>query len=338
MRTTRKILVFIVAVALVGFLWYRFALSSVSAEQDRTVVSIESGMSVSRIADLLEEKNLIRSPFAFRLYVRLHGMQTKLQAGRFVLSEAMSVPDVVEVLRSGKSQEISVTIPEGWTVKDIDTAIARMGLADSGSIIDCAQRCDFSSFDFLPKVSGLAARGGKLEGYLYPDTYFADTANFVPKFFLERMLGAFRKNVVDAYVADIKASGHSLHEIVTMASLVEEETRTDAERPIVAGILWKRYDGNIGLGVDAPVRYIVDKPTNAITVSDLETESPYNTRKFRGLPPGPIANPGLKSILAALDPQESPYWYYLHDTKGIIHYAVTNEEHNENRRKYLRWP
>jgi len=338
MRTTRKILVFIVAVALVGFLWYRFALSSVSAEQDRTVVSIESGMSVSRIADLLEEKNLIRSPFAFRLYVRLHGMQTKLQAGRFVLSEAMSVPDVVEVLRSGKSQEISVTIPEGWTVKDIDTAIARMGLADSGSIIDCAQRCDFSSFDFLPKVSGLAARGGKLEGYLYPDTYFADTANFVPKFFLERMLGAFRKNVVDAYAADIKASGHSLHEIVTMASLVEEETRTDAERPIVAGILWKRYDGNIGLGVDAPVRYIVDKPTNAITVSDLETESPYNTRKFRGLPPGPIANPGLKSILAALDPQESPYWYYLHDTKGIIHYAVTNEEHNENRRKYLRWP
>jgi len=336
MRTTRKILVFIVAVALVGFLWYRFALSSVSAEQDRTVVSIESGMSVSRIADLLEEKNLIRSPFAFRLYVRLHGMQTKLQAGRFVLSEAMSVPDVVEVLRSGKSQEISVTIPEGWTVKDIDTAIARMGLADSGSIIDCAQRCDFSSFDFLPKVSGLAARGGKLEGYLYPDTYFADTANFVPKFFLERMLGAFRKNVVDAYVADIKASGHSLHEIVTMASLVEEETRTDAERPIVAGILWKRYDGNIGLGVDATVRYIVDKPTNAITVSDLETESPYNTRKFRGLPPGPIANPGLKSILAALDPQESPYWYYLHDTKGIIHYAVTNEEHNENRRKYLR--
>ena len=336
MRTTRKILVFIVAVALVGFLWYRFALSSVSAEQDRTVVSIESGMSVSRIADLLEEKNLIRSPFAFRLYVRLHGMQTKLQAGRFVLPEAMSVPDVVEVLRSGKSQEISVTIPEGWTVKDIDTAIARMGLADSGSIIDCAQRCDFSSFDFLPKVSGLAARGGKLEGYLYPDTYFADTANFVPKFFLERMLGAFRKNVVDAYVADIKASGHSLHEIVTMASLVEEETRTDAERPIVAGILWKRYDGNIGLGVDATVRYIVDKPTNAITVSDLETESPYNTRKYRGLPPGPIANPGLKSILAALDPQESPYWYYLHDTKGIIHYAVTNEEHNENRRKYLR--
>ena len=336
MRTTRKILVFIVAVALVGFLWYRFALSSVSAEQDRTVVSIESGMSVSRIADLLAEKDLIRSPFAFRLYVRLHGMQTKLQAGRFVLSEAMSVPEVVEVLRSGKSQEISVTIPEGWTVKDIDTAIARMGLADSGSIIDCAQRCDFSSFDFLPKVSGLAARGGKLEGYLYPDTYFADTANFVPKFFLERMLGAFRKNVVDAYVADIKASGHSLHEIVTMASLVEEETRTDAERPIVAGILWKRYDGNIGLGVDATVRYIVDKPTNAITVSDLETESPYNTRKYRGLPPGPIANPGLKSILAALDPQESPYWYYLHDTKGLIHYAVTNEEHNENRRKYLR--
>jgi len=327
----------VVGVALfVMILGYRHALSSIGSAQDRTVIAIESGMSVSGIADLLAEKGLIRSPFIFRLYVRLHGAQSNLQAGRFVLSGDMSVPQIVDVLRSGKSQEVSVTIPEGWTVTDIDAALARMGLAESGSIIDCAQRCDFSSFDFLPKVSNLAERGGTLEGYLYPDTYFADTANFVPKFFLERMLGAFRKNVVAGQAEAIKASGHSLHEIVTMASLVEEETKTDEERPVVAGILWKRYDGNIGLGVDATVRYILDKPTSAITVSDLETVSPYNTRKFRGLPPGPIANPGLKSILATLEPQESPYWYYLHDSKGVIHYATTNEEHNENRRKYLR--
>lgn len=331
----KKFFLIVGVVLLAAFLWYRHGLWSAGSAQNRTVVTVESGMSVSAIADLLVEKDLIRSPSVFRLYVRLHGMQTKLQAGRFVLSGDMSVPEIVEVLRSGKSQEISVTIPEGWTVKDIDAAIARLGLAASGSILDCAQRCDFSSFDFLPEVSGLAERGGKLEGYLYPDTYFADTGNFVPKFFLERMLGAFRKNVVTGQAEAIKASGYSLHEIVTMASLVEEETKTDEERPVVAGILWKRYDGNIGLGVDATVRYILDKPTSAITLSDLDTVSPYNTRKFRGLPPGPIANAGLKSIRAALDPQESPYWYYLHDAQGLIHYATTNEEHNENRRKYL---
>ncbi|MDD5751391.1 MAG: endolytic transglycosylase MltG [Candidatus Peribacteraceae bacterium] len=332
----KKFFLIVGVVLLAAFFWYRHGLWSAGSAQNRTVVTVESGMSVSAIADLLAEKDIIRSPSVFRLYVRLHGMQTKLQAGRFVLSGDMSVPEMVEVLRSGKSQEISVTIPEGWTVKDIDAAIARLGLAASGSILDCAQRCDFSSFDFLPEVSGLAERGGKLEGYLYPDTYFADTANFVPKFFLERMLGAFRKNVVTGQAEAIKASGYSLHEIVTMASLVEEETKTDEERPVVAGILWKRYDGNIGLGVDATVRYILDKPKSAITLSDLDTVSPYNTRKFRGLPPGPIANAGLKSIRAALDPQESPYWYYLHDAKGLIHYATTNEEHNENRRQYLR--
>lgn len=332
----KKILTIIGVIVLVGFLWYRYALSSVSASQDRTVMTVESGMSVSRIADLLEEKNLIRSPFAFRMYVRLHGAQSKLQAGRFVLSQVMSVPEIIEVLRSGKSQEVSVTIPEGWTVRDIDAEIARMGLAASGSVLDCAVRCDFSTFDFLPKVSGLAERGGKLEGYLYPDTYFVNTADFVPKFFLERMLGTFRKKVVDANKDALKASGYSLHEVITMASLVEEETKTDAERPIVAGILWKRYDAGMGLGVDATVRYILDKPTSAITVSDLDTESPYNTRKFKGLPPGPIANPGLGSIAAALHPQESAYLFYLHDKKGVIHYAVTNEEHNENRKKYLR--
>ncbi len=121
-----------------------------------------------------------------------------------------------------------------------------------------------------------------------------------------------------------------------MASLVEEETRTDDERAIVAGILWKRFDAGTGLGVDATVRYALDKPSSALTVSDLDTNSDYNTRKFRGLPPGAIASPSLESIKAALHPEASEYWYYLHGTDGQIRYAKTNEEHNENKYKYLR--
>jgi len=153
---------------------------------------------------------------------------------------------------------------------------------------------------------------------------------------LERLLTTTRKNIVDYYAPDIEKSGRTLHELLTMASLIEEETRADEERATVSGILWKRYDDGRGLGVDATVRYILDKPSAEITVADLNTNSPYNTRKFRGLPPGPIASPGIKSFIAALYPQDSEYWYYLHGTDGDIHYAVGNEEHNINRYKYIR--
>lgn len=126
-----------------------------------------------------------------------------------------------------------------------------------------------------------------------------------------------------------------MHDIITMASLIEEESRHDEERAIISGILWKRFDEGIGLYVDASNRYILDKPTAAITANDLNMDSPYNLRKYRGLPPGPIANPSIGSIRAALNPESSPYYYYLHGNDGRIHYAVTNDEHNVNRARYL---
>jgi len=174
-----------------------------------------------------------------------------------------------------------------------------------------------------------------LEGYLFPDTYFVNPDEFVAKFFLERMLGTFRTRVVEVLESDIVSSGRSLEEIVTMASLIERETKTDEERPMVAGILWKRFDAKQGLDVDATVRYALQKPVEPLTKNDLENRSPYNTRRFAGLPPGPIANPGLKSTQAALHPTESRYWYYLHGSDGVIRYAETNEEHNANKVKYL---
>jgi UPF0755 protein len=316
--------------------WYLHELTPFGGAAPVTV-KVEPGMSVTQVGTLLEQRGLIRSLAAFKIFVRFHAAESALQAGTFVFRPSMSLPEIVEVLRTGKSREISLTIPEGWTLQDIDALLARKGLAASGALLDCVRRCDFSAFDFLPKgTKGLASWGGRLEGYLFPETYFVSEAEFVPKFFLERLLGTFRKRVIEERKDAIRTSGHSLKEIVIMASLVEAETRTDAERPIVAGILWKRLKEGIPLGVDATVRYILDKPTEPLTESDLTVKSLYNTRTVKGLPPGPIGNPGLKSILAALKPQESPHWYYLHDRKGVIHYAVTNDEHNENRRRYLR--
>jgi len=333
----KKSLTFVALIVVVGTVWYQWSLRPVdSRSEDRHAVKIESGMSVKQIAQLLGEKGVIRSPRVFTLYAKLHGKESSLQAGKFVLRPSMSVKELIAVLQDGKAEEMLVTIPEGFTIQQIDARLTELGIIEEGEIVRCANECDFSSFEFLPDIDGLAERGGQLEGYLFPDTYYIDVEEFVTKFFLERLLTTFRRRVVETLAADLVEDEHTLHEVITMASLIEEEARADEERPVIAGILWKRYDAGLGLGVDATVRYILDKPTGAITTGDLNTNSPYNTRKFKGLPPGPIASPGEASVIAVLRPEESSYWYYLHGADGEIHYAETNEEHNINKYKYIR--
>jgi UPF0755 protein len=333
----KKLIVLALLISCVTFFWYTRALKPVDPESEqRQVVTIESGLSLTEIAEFLKEKGLIRSPLAFSFYARRQGKQSSLQAGVFVLHTSMTTAEIIETLETGKAEEVRITVPEGFTVSDLDVLLAEKGLIQAGEVKECLRTCDFSSFEFLSSDGRLAKRGGKLEGYLFPETYFVDPEDFVVKFFLERLMTTFRHRVLEEYQEDITASGRSFGEIITMASLVEEETITDAERPVVAGILWKRYDEEIGLGVDATVRYILEKTAQPLTTKDLDTDSPYNTRKFRGLPPGPIASPGLASISATIQPEESPYWYYLHGQDGRIHYASTNDEHNENKRKYLR--
>lgn len=326
------------AVALIGIGgWYKFSLLPMQAfSQMRTEFEVTEGSSVRQIAAMLYRKKLIRSVSAFVLYVRLHKLDSSLQAGRFLLRPSDSIEDIVSILQSGKAAEIAITIPEGFTVADIDTLLAQSGLSSTGAILACAQQCDFASFNFLPEQNAdLAQRGGKIEGYLFPDTYYVPVNDFVPKFFLERLLSQFRKQVVTGLESELAASQHSLHEIITMASLLEEESRHGDERRMVAGILWKRLQHGVSLGVDATVRYVTGKNSDQILRSDLDIDSPYNTRKFTGLPPGPIASPGLESIRASLQPIDSEYWYYLHDRAGAIHYSKTNDEHNLARQRHL---
>lgn len=333
----KKLFVVIILCGVAAYGWYSLALRPVDASSTaRIKTTIESGWSTTKIADHLQERGLIRSPLAFRLHLKAIGKDGSLQAGVYLLQPSFSADQIISTLQTGRAEEMIVTIPEGYTVQDIDNLLTEMGLISKGDAIECANTCDFASYDFLPTdTATLAHRGGKLEGYTYPDTYYVPANDFVVKFFFERMLNAFRKNVVEQYGDEIAASGRDLHEFITMTSLVEEETRTQEESPIVAAILWKRYDEGWGLGVDAAVRYIVNKPSADITHGDLNTNSPYNLRKFRGLPPGPIASVGERSVLATLRPESTKYWYYLHDKTGQIHYAETNEQHNMNRYNYL---
>lgn len=335
----KKLLILLVVVGVVGGLWFRSALRPVNAQNTRKeAIKIEQGTSLAGIVSLLDDRDLIRSPLAFKIYVRMTGKAGKMQAGAFAISPSQSVGEIVDVIATGKSEEFNVTIPEGYTVADIDALLASKGLGKPGDIIDCAFTCDFSTFEFLPEKAAASQKqgiGSRLEGYLFPETYAASPADYVPKFFLERMLGTFRKRVVIGHAEEIKKSGYSLHEVVIMASLVEEESRHDEERAKIAGILWKRLENGVVLGVDATTRYVLGKRTEALTKVDVETDSEYNTRRTQGLPPSPIANAGESAIEAALNPVETEYWYYLHDKSGIIRYAVTNDEHNANKARYL---
>lgn len=337
MKIFLRIAGILLVLCILGFGWYRWSLRPLyPGTETRTTVKIPKGSSVKDIASILKDEELIRSGFAFLTYVRSQGIDRSLQAGMFILKPSLSVAEIAEALRKGIADEGILTIPEGFTVKDIDALLAEKGILQEGEFVMCAQICDVSTFDFLPPSKELAKRGGQVEGYLYPDTYFVVPDDFTPESFLKRLLSTFQKKVIDGLSEDFKGSKRSLHEIVTMASLIEEETRTGDERPTVSGILWKRFDTGAGLGVDATVRYILEKQTGALTVADLNSNSPYNLRKFRGLPPGPIASSSLASIKAALHPKETSYWYYLHGVDGQIHYAETNEDHNVNKYKYLR--
>ena len=333
----KKLFIITALACIVAVAWYQWSLRPVDTHSElRLVVKVEPGMSVEQITNLLQERNVIRSQRAFMIFVKLHGKEGSLQAGKLVLRPSMSAEEVMNVLLSAEVEEMLITIPEGFTVKQIDELLAERGLTEPGEVVDCAKQCDFSYFEFLPDPSELAQRGGKLEGYLFPDTYYVEVNEFVPKFFLERLMTTFRKKILEGLSEDFAGANRSLHEIATMASLIEKEVRTDEERSVISGILWKRYDAGLGLGVDATVRYILEKPTGKITVGDLNFNSPYNTRKFRGLPPGPIASPSYKSFVAALNPKETSYWYYLHGSYGEVHYAEMNEEHNVNKYLYLR--
>ena len=331
--------VIVLSITAVFGVWFQYSLLAVDSRDDtRTTIKIAEGSSVDQIAALLSERGLIRSPSAFKVFTKLNGAEASLQAGSFVMSPSFSAAEVVSILQSGRAEEMIITIPEGFTVTDIDALLAEKYLTQPDDFLLCAQNCDLSEYDFLPSRSGLAERGGQVEGYLYPDTYFVEATDFSVEKFLKRLLSTFESKIIEGLSEYIDESGRDLHEIVTMASLIEEEVSGggDGERAMVSGILWSRYDHSLGLGVDATVRYILNKPTGTITLADLNTNDPYNTRKFRDLPPGPIANAGYESILATVNPQDSEYMYYLHDKDGGVHYAVTNEEHNMNRYKYLK--
>jgi len=322
------LVVFLIVVVIGGFFWWQEATDPVDPESIQSqIFVIHPGESLSLTSQRLENAGLIKSDLAFKILVLIKGLSGQIQAGDFRIKPAWTTEEIAYLLTHG-SLDLWLTFPEGWRREEFGRRLA--------SNLD-----DFNYSQFLELTQNK-------EGYLFPDTYlipkdaspsavvFILTNNFERKYSLEMKRAAQTKSLTQ-------------DQVVILASIVERECRTEKDRPLVAGILIKRWQEDWPLQADATVQYALanQKKDSAdwqefewwpqrITKNDLQIDSPYNTYKYKGLPPTPISNPGLDSLQAVINSQSSDYWFYLSDSQGEIHYAQTAKEHNQNIEKYLR--
>ncbi len=319
-------IVFVVLIGVYIYYFNRYKSALDQTTKAKVTITIEKGDNAKNIAKYLKDINIIEDGWVFEWYVKEKKLEKKILAGDFVLEAGINIPKIVDIITN--NTQIRVTIPEGYTIKDIDKLLKSKGITKS--IIGCSINCDFSDFSFLN-----LDRKNPLEGYLFPDTYFISKTGFDEKKFLDKLLHNFEDKVYLPNKDLFSSSNRTLDEVVNMASMIEKEALTYDERYIISGILWKRLDEGIALGVDATLRYEASNWETELTYKQLKTNTPFNTRLNLGLPPTPISNPGLESILAALKPRSSKYYYYLHDKNQNIHYSVTNQEHSAKKLKYL---
>lgn len=305
---------FAVAVVLVG--GYTLLFASPSDFPSGSIVVIVRGASVSDISKQLSDANIIKHQSVLNLILRISGASSNVKSGGYLFKTPENVFTIANRLATGAYglPPVRITFPEGITVRDIAEKIV----------------------ETLPLVSeqDFISIGKSYEGYLFPDTYL-----FPPDATAQSVIEAMRANFdvkIVPLLSGIKASGHSIADIVIIASLVEKEARTIENRRIVAGILWNRLKLGMPLQVDAVFGYIFNRDTYSPSYADLKVASPYNTYLHTGLPPGPIDNPGIESIQATLYPTKTNYLFYLTGKDDLMHYATTYAEHMANQRKYLK--
>ncbi len=289
-------------------------------------VVIPQGATLDSIADILHEAGVIQSKTAFKLRVKLSGKGTSLNYGTYTLDDGMSLRDVIDFLgKSGNQNSVSLVVPEGFSAENIAHRVESLGLCSSGAFLDALD--DDYDYEFI----ALIPQGDykyKLQGFLFPDTYSFNTGTDAWEI-VDAMLANFDKQ----YRKHIGAYGNSLFDIVTKAALIEKEANLEAVRAPTAGVIENRLKVDMPLQIDAAIVYAVSDGTfdvAGVSYSNLEVASPYNIYVNRGLTPGPICNPGISSIKAAVNPQHHSYLYYHTDTAkndGSHIFTETYEQH-----------
>ncbi len=322
----RRLVALVFALAVVGGLSAYLLLESRALPERETTVVIPAGATARETGEDLAARGVVRSALAFAVLARITGDAPSIKAGEFVFAPHERLADVLhEVIGTGRQVATWVTVPEGFTAKQIAATLADRGVGSYRSFADA----------FLSRSLDVDGhRTASLEGYLFPDTYLVPE-HASPATVVKLMTDKFLSELPPDAPALARKLGYTIPQIVTIASLVEREAKADDERALMAGVYYNRLRRGMPLQVDASIEYTFAHHKNVITFADLATRSPYNTYKHAGLPPTPIANPGRPSLLAAFHPQKSDYYYYVYKGNGHSAFARTRAEHEANVAKYL---
>ena len=323
MRTLLKLVVILV----LGFaIWFGWAALLPLQPAQTTFVLLRPGWSTRHIARDLQQQGVIRSSAAFLMLHYAKGLKT-LKAGEYKFDQSASALEVWRRLVEGDVYARTVVVPEGFNMYDIASAVEQAGLGPASDFLSAVQNDLFLLRDIDPGAKSL-------EGYLFPDTYQFTRIDSVHDI-AAAMVHRFRREA-----QKIGLLGNSnTHRIVTMASIVEKETADPKERPLVAAVYYNRLDRNMALAADPSVIYaamLAGRYRGTIYASDLQFDSPYNTYRHPGLPPGPIANPGIASLQAAMHPAQADFLYFVSDNNGHHRFARDPEEHARNVAAYRR--
>lgn len=317
------ILIFLIVTAISGaaFFWNFFPSDPGSSQSQ--IFEVTYGTSLRQVGKELQARGLIRSSFVFEVYVRLNPKKRMVKAGRCQLGPGMNLFQIVKELRRGIPGQIRITVPEGLTVKEVADLFSRKGLAKRERFLALLKDTQFTS--------GIIGEGWKAdpEGHLFPDTYDF-SLNVTEEEIIVKMLKRFNE-VFDAEVGQVTPL--QKREILTIASIVEKEAKKADERQIIAGIFYNRLRRGYPLQSCATVLYALGKHKKRLYYKDLQVESPYNTYRYSGLPPGPIANPGLASIRAAVSPAKVDYLYFVAKPDGSHIFSSTYKQHLLAQRK-----
>lgn len=307
-----------------------YFLSPPPATGDAVTLKVSAGATTKDIAETLYSRGLIRSPLYFRLTARHLGVDGLLKSGTYQIRPGTTVREILDLLHKGAVETFRLTVPEGFNVREIADLVERSGVGSKEAFLEeCA---DFMSEIGLYDLNGSDGFAIEpMEGYLFPDTYVLGV-NATCRDVIEEMYDRFCDVFDERRIDRANDIDFSVHEVITLASIVEKEAKIPEERPVIAGVYLNRLKRGMKLDADPTVLYAMGKSSGLLTYKDLEIDSPYNTYKVAGLPPGPICNPGEASIDAVLWAQEVDYLYFVARDDGTHIFSKTLREHLSNKK------
>lgn len=321
------------------FVIWQFAVPA-SGSPELKHLSVTSGQSVKEIGRNMKDIGLIRSQWWFETWVWLTGLEKKFVAGEYNLPSNANIINLTTMLSGGikPTNELKVTLIEGWSNADVVKYLDKSDFNASDSFTAALINKELlntivATYPESLKKAILSAPN--LEGYMFPDTYRV-RRNKLATDLLKKSLDNFYDKFQDEWFDTLRAKNRSVSEAVVMASIIEKEVRTDPDRALVSDIFWRRIQKGMPLQADSTVNYVTGKSTPSASYDDVQIDSKYNTYKNKGLPPGPICNPGYAALRAAVNPAANDYWYFLTTPEGKIIYSKTFNEHVANKVKYLK--